>query len=542
MPPRASSSLLIPIPQGYSSLASGLYLSKPLSPSALNMRFYGPELRNIPAAQLFADGPLTTGVTTLNNPVTGLYFYERWNRATHTLAATRNKIYRYSGSPSVDEWLDITGADAAFTGTLDTDPWDFTALQDATSEAIYFSNGVGWDTGGATNTGIWKWTGTDNVQRVLDGGFPHAARLLTSYANRVIAADIYDGTKTFADRIRWSAYGNGDLWNTGTNPTAGFADLIDFPGAITGLQTGGPYCLVWKRNVIYRVIETGLVTPAFALQIAVVGTGSIAARSCIFARGRFFFLGEDDVYTYDGSSSPTSIGAPIKDELFRELNYERLRQVVGVHYPQLGEYWLCIPTGTSTFANKAWVYNYLFDTWSPIQWSATATSFARLGTGTATWDDDSGTWDSATDTWDTSATFTSAETTFPIFGRSNAKVYKFDEAGVATAIASGNAYVTTQDSHLDRPGLAKTVDRVRIIGRTVTQSTIRLSLSTDGGRTWASQAEAVWPSSSITSGLATLMLSVPRITGDYFRLRLDCDGGIAVAGFVLDYITREETR
>lgn len=516
--------LTLPFPaRGLITSSPTLFLDKSLSPKMNGIRVYGGELRNVSFLAAFAQTGGGSGVTTLDNIPLEMFSLDSSDRTYTPLVGTRSKIYRWSGGGASNDWIDISGG-ATFTGT-DTDPWSFAGLDDV----AYFSNGL---------DGIWRWPGTGTIARVA--GSP-SARYLETFAGRIVAAHTYNGSAINADEVRWSGYLDPTSWDPAIDPTAGANFLTDLPGPLTGLRVhGGTQLLLYKRNCIFSMQETGLVNPAFSFRAAVTGVGCVAPRTIVPVAGRHLFLGEDNVYAYDGASFPTPIGNSIRPSINPSaLESSRFRQSFAFHVPLYNEYWLCVPTPGSSWPNQTFVYNYIEDAWSNGGASGstlTCATYSRALNFNDPWDADGATWDSDVTIWDVPQVL--AERVFPIMGSTDKKTYQFSEANTIGSLGLANVFETA-DTDFGEPMLNKSVDVIYLTARPTTASDFAVSVSTDGGSSFTSPITSTWV---VSSGVTTVVVRIPRTTGRYFRLRYECGGTFFLLGISAQVLFRTEAR
>lgn len=350
-PDRQTVSIDIPT-LGLNTALPGQYIDPRYSPKVDNVRFYQGEIRNRPGIR---DYPSDTPQSLLGIPNGGHLFSSLVN-VQHPLVSTEAGIYEYDFT--VDRWVSRTQTLAAFAGTA-SDPWVFATVNDS----VLATNGIDQ---------IHSWDGTPSSDfiNVVDAS-AHAARYIVAFAGRAVAAYMSE-SGVVADRVRWSSQNDPAAnWDPASFLDAGFADMVDLPGPITGMVPIGGHNYITKERGIIRMTETGLLLPQFVFQTVVDGIGCLEGQSIVQVGGGLtFFLGEENVYQWDGISRPVPIGTSIRNELFDILNRSRLRQIFAFHHALFNEYWLCIPLGTETnqddlggWPARAYIYNYVERAW-----------------------------------------------------------------------------------------------------------------------------------------------------------------------------------
>lgn len=515
--------------RGYVSASTSRFLSKDVLSDVHGVRIYGGELRSMPFQTAFADGPFTTGANNIGGPCLGSSTFERANSTFITVAGSLAGLYYYNGDGvTTDEWL-------SFDSTMVPDNnyvYTFVSARDV----LYTSAGTL-----AASRGIRSWTGSATANVTTD----YAPRYMDYYAGRLVGGWLAEnpGPTNYAFRVRWSDDVSLSNWTTGTSS---YLDIHEVSGPITGLLNHSNGCMVYKENAIFRLFETGLRLPVFGYNLAAQGVGCVADQTLKAVSGQHFFLGRDDVYSFDGASQPRPIGSVIREELFSQIDWSKIRRAFALVYRDFSEYWLFVPTKGYDWPGIVYVYNYLFDTWTKQTLSdpITNATFSSFSAATSTWDSTGGSWNSSAQQWDG---FTPTPTSrFPIVARQLANTWaRLDESGLTInpIVGSPSPFrFESADSDLGEPGKLKSVDAVHIWGRTVSPSQVRVSLSNDGGLTWSSSDTTTWSSGATARGMDRVILHPPRTTGEQFRVRFESSGSFAVASILLQVRSREEDR
>ena len=333
--------------RGLVTVIPGLLLSPQYAAKTNNIRLWRGEVQNRPGIINFPDPRQL-----LTNCPIGGYGYSSSGGSFLSLIATEDLHYRYNEATSL--WVDITDSTNAPTGTT-SEPWTFATVTDYAC----FSNG---------KDKVYKWNGTGDTAQISTA---FAARYLAAFANRLFLAHTSESSVTYANRIRWCADGDIDVWSAGADPTAGYMDVLDAPGDLTGFASYGGFLYAFKRDSITRISETGLVTPAFGQQIMPYGVGCLEGRTIVEIAGRLYFLGSEDIYSWAPGTAPAPIGTQIRDEIFNSINRGRIRQAFAYHHELFNEYHLVIPTGVSAdittlgaWSAVVYVFNYIDKSWS----------------------------------------------------------------------------------------------------------------------------------------------------------------------------------
>ena len=262
--------------------------------------------------------------------------------------------------------------------------------------------------------GDWKITTAKNLS---DGG---AAKLFVSYTfggivaykpryvwgfhDRLVMGNTCESGAYYSWRIRWST--PGDLF---VASTVDFQDLVQNDSTpIQGGDDMGFYLNIYKTDSLIQVSHVGG-DLTFLAQTAWT-PGTFAGRTIQTFQGRQYFLGEDDVYVWDGAqrrsiSINQQVGQHrVRDRIFELLNINGINSCFGSIFPKHQEYWLWIPKIGETHPSSVFVYSILRNVWSYFEFSSTTTvGYFHIDLNVTTWDQLVGTWDEQNWTWDSSS-------------------------------------------------------------------------------------------------------------------------------------------
>lgn len=522
-------SVRVPMPTlGLVTSVPGLYIDQRYSPNMDNVRIYAGEVLNRPGSTY-----LPAASQTLDNiPLAG-GLQRTSSGGVYTVLGTNGKWYYYdTGTPT---WTEISnGSSPAFTGT-DTDPWDFAVVHGR----LVGSNGVNADL-------CYEWedpsvnlgSGAGKIHQLTNS---YAAKYVNAFADRIFLANTIESGTAIVDRVRWNATGlaNHNVWNPATDATAGFLDLVDTPGAITGAQPLFGRHYVFKRDYIHRFTETGLTTPSFTVQTIVDGVGCAEGRTLVEINSRLYFLGSDNVYRWDTSSRPEEIGTPIRNELFDILDRSEIRKCFAFHHELFNEYWLCIPSTNASWPDRAYVFNYESKSWTKSMLDVTCAVPYRTVDPSPQIDDVMKQINSEPTPIDSA--LSGADVLYPVLGREDKKPVQIDDTSISDAdgvtptlsFDSSDTVFGAKDGHT-----LATVHRVILTVRGRSSAVVSVELSVDGGQTWTSLG-----SQTTLSNNSTHFLYYPcRVTGQHGRIRATTSNPLALQGLAYEVLHRAEAR
>lgn len=226
-------------------------------------------------------------------------------------------------------------------------------------------------------------------------GAPKARYIDTSQGFVMAAAT---NEATFGDQPdRWwaCAFQNHTDWVPSVTTQAVSGRLIDSPGPIRGMKALGPYFVAYKERAIFLANYVGGDTIWQWTQIP----GEVGAdnnEAVVNTGYAHFFLGNDDFYIFDGTRC-VSIGAPIREWFFANINKRTKYRVIGAYDRTAGNVWwhFVSASNDSTTLDAAVVYNVRSQKWGKVsltveyvaEYFNTGVTYDGLGVLYATYDD-----------------------------------------------------------------------------------------------------------------------------------------------------------
>lgn len=348
--------------------------------------------------------------------------------------------------------------------------------------------------------------GVDNVKKydganLLDlGGSPPKAKKLVAFKNHLHLLDTTEGIFRTPQRDRWSDTGNPEEWENGN---ASYQDLTGADWIANAMPFKGDYLAVFKERSVMVAYATGD-SDIFQFDSKVSGTGLAAPNTIESLGDEIIFLGWDDVYVFNGIDYEP-IGTPIQRELFKTMNPEEIGRCFGVIVEEQKEYWLFVPSTTSTYPDMAWVFNYNLNKWTRHTFAHKITSFGYYFLeSNLTWNDVAGGWQDQTFRWDDRNILATAPTT--LFGDSNGYIYKYDRLTNNDDGKVVDAFFDTKDFNFTQ---LTSRQRILRIDTYYTGQSLGVSYSIDKGVTWTL--------------IGTLPRSTNMETPRRLFMRLDCN-------------------
>ncbi len=251
---------------------------------------------------------------------------------------------------------------------------------------LFELNGAGLNlvgSGYATGTGRIVFTSFGNAVLVCNGsdgvglaastggyfspisGAPKA-RIVESVGLFVLAFGTTYGGTTSPDGWHSCALGNHADWTPSAATQAANGRLLDSAGEITAARRINDGIIAYKKRSMYYGQYVGGDVIWQWSQVA-TNVGCVGQDAVVNAGGVHYFVGADDLYTFDGSY-PRSIGGNIKRWFFKDADPARLKNVIAVHDRNDDHvwFWYSSKTAASGSFDTAIIYNMLTGTWGRV--------------------------------------------------------------------------------------------------------------------------------------------------------------------------------
>ena len=408
-------------------------------------------------AKTFGYSPLGSNLP-LDSMITGFEEVFLTSGIEYLIAQTLTKIYYYevvSGN-----WIDVSGS-FSFTG-------DFSNLfsNEIVNDFLVMTNG---------KDVMKKWVPTTSITTL--GGTPPIAKYIKKFKNYLVAGNTIESGNQYPQRIRWSDTGLPESWTPGAGSNAGYQDLTEGVDFITGIDLLGDWIIVFKERSIYAGYLSGTPGEIFAFDMKVDGTGCAAGSTIGSVKNFLFFMGFDNIYSFDGLNINT-IGDNVKDEIFSLLNPAAIGQSFALVIDNLDEYHLFIPTGTNTYCDTEFIYNYRLNSWTRALKNVTRSGYYTKLTA-STWDSAIGTWDAQTARWDDRTLLSDAP--INVYGDFGGYVYQQDFSRNDLNGTPQDAFFDTKDFTMSVFDRQKNFCRLDVYGA---GTSCDIYYSTDEGNTW----------------------------------------------------------
>ena len=214
-------------------------------------------------------------------------------------------------------------------------------------------------TNGNTNVQYYNYLTAAGYAQEVNATYASKARYCTSFADRLVLADLYSGGLRNPLLVAYSANTNCLQFDSGTDATAGTFELLETEDYITGLGRCGSMLGVFKRDSITFYERSGDSTSPIRRYSISTGIGSSAPYSIVEVLGTVVFLGKDDFYLINGNN-PEPMGEGMRYKFYDIVGETEAGNTWGFVNPVENEVvWIA-----STSEGKyAFVWDYKYKEW-----------------------------------------------------------------------------------------------------------------------------------------------------------------------------------
>lgn len=193
-------------------------------------------------------------------------------------------------------------------------------------------------------------------------GSPPSAKYITAASNFVVLGAVNDGSE-HPQRVHWSALGDCTDWTPSLATQAGYVDLQDTPGPITGLASFAENLVVFKEAAVY--IGTYIGPPlVWNFKLIMADSGAVGTHAHVLTEQGLYFLGTDDIYLFNGAGV-TRIGAGVINWLKRRMHqtYRHSSIMLYDHRRRLIYLWYVSVDGANDYPDDCLILNHDTGSW-----------------------------------------------------------------------------------------------------------------------------------------------------------------------------------
>jgi len=378
--------------------------------------------------------------------------------------------------------------------------------EDDQHEIVYPVDEGTWDKLAVITNGkdaIQKWDGGSGTCTLL-GGSPNLARHIGYFYNHLILGDITDTGTEYPQTVELADIGDPETWS------AILYNLVDTDDKIMALKSFRGSLIIYKEKSIAVARATGDDEDPISIDENMHPIGTLAPKTICDVSGVQFFLGNDDVYMFDGSNVHKLADKIVASSLFRELNKTKINRAFAGVIPEESLYCLFIPTGTNTTCNRCYAYNWKTKAWQIWEFSgltagcpAYLDTVFKIGDLTGTIGDLTGTIGSYR---------TEGKQESLVLAGTSGKVYYYDSSANDDNGTSIEATLITKDYSINEVHQAFLLSRLTIgVSYVEAGSSLYVSLSTDYGDTWTDEVQIETTEDAFYEYIASFLIRAKRV-------------------------------
>lgn len=326
----------------------------------------------VPSTQGFAAGNSrqASGLAALSAACTGAYSAKLLDGTKRLFAGTGTKLYEAGATT----WTDRSRA-GNYTGT---NRWCFTQFGNYTL---------------ATNKSQII-NAAPSSAAFADIATAPKALVIETVAGFIMALNYDNGTDT-PDGWYCSGLYDHTIWTPAVATQCANGRLVDTPGPITAGRALGSQMVAYKAGSMFLGTYQGG-SAIWTWQRVPGEIGCANQQAVVVVQTLHFFVGPNDFYSFDGTV-PRSIGAPVREWFFTNLNRTYQSNIIGVADATRDLlYWYYPSTASTNGAiDSVLIYNYRKDQWgkaasaieAAVDYSYGQTTYDGLGGSYATYED-----------------------------------------------------------------------------------------------------------------------------------------------------------
>lgn len=325
-----------------------------------------------------------------------------------------NEIWYYDQSTSLDITREplFSGVPTKtrYTGTV-SDLWQMTEfngmviLTNGVDAPQYWNGDIAEKCSYLPYDGTASWvavSGSDETEFDTDGDAsanPYRAKVIRAFGAYLFALNITEGSTHYPQMVHWS-----NPADPGTVPSswdyrsasndAGRTVLAETNGEVVDAVPLGDQLIIYKEDAIYRCAEVGGQF-IFDFELVTKSHGLWAANCAVDIGQRHVCLGDGVVFIHSGGEPKNILEGRDSDLLFDAIDSSQYQKVFLFHHKAENEVWICYPETGNTWANKALIWNYQYDTW----YTRDIPNSASIKTGVISTSSAGNTWNDVTGTW-----------------------------------------------------------------------------------------------------------------------------------------------
>lgn len=223
------------------------------------------------------------------------------------------------------------------------------------------------------NTARWVGVGSLELEGVSSSTL--RAQCVELYKGFLFVANTEEDGVLYPYRVRWSQWQNPRMWHNNDDGSglSGYIDVDDTEGRIVAIKRFGDVLYVYKERSIIAFTYTGGEDTVFSKEVVTTKAGLIAPEAIIELPHMHLFVGQDNVYIFDGNTC-TPIGDPVKDWVYQNIKTDSTDKIFGYYNEESSDATFSFYSTINTEDNcdKAMIYNVSQRVWSTREMYMTA--------------------------------------------------------------------------------------------------------------------------------------------------------------------------
>lgn len=168
-------------------------------------------------------------------------------------------------------------------------------------------------------------------------------------------------------QVAWPSQGTIDDWIPSIDNTANVRTLTEGSKLVAGRVLADFQCMIWTDAAAYLFQYTG---STFIYSSGMVGKdcGLISPNGCITVGGIAYWIGQDNLWTYNGTVTPMPNVEDIRKWVFDQIDVNMGFQCTALYNPTFHEVWFFFTGKGNSSPNFGVIYSINEQCWAPIYW------------------------------------------------------------------------------------------------------------------------------------------------------------------------------
>ncbi len=206
----------------------------------------------------------------------------------------------------------------------------------------------------------------------VDASAPTNVRAMFVTNERFVFA-LLDGMQ-----VQWPSQGTLNIWTPATGNTANIRTLTEGTKLVAGRVLADFQSVVWTDAALYLFQYTG---STFVYSSSMVGKdcGLISPNGCITIGGVAYWIGQDNLWTFNGTVQPMPNVEDIRKWIFDQVDIDMGYQCNAQYNPKYHEIWFFFTAKGQTTPTFGVIYSINEQCWAPLYWGRAGGSHFTQG-------------------------------------------------------------------------------------------------------------------------------------------------------------------